>query len=464
MKTPKIGFLPLYVELYDRSSPEYRPIVESHYALACEKLRGVGLDVVTAPICRLEPEFEAAIARFEAEEVDAIVTLHLAYSPSLESQKPLAHTKLPLIILDTTPSYTYDQHTDADELMTNHGIHGVMDMCNLLRRNGKPYVVCAGHMDHSDVLEQVARAARAARVVSSLRRARVGLVGGPFQGMGDFQLPDGELERDLGITTVPYDFDDGARRIAAVTQAEVDAEYAKDTQRFRMDPSLTRDVYDPTAAVCLALRHWCRDASLTALTVNFMATGIDNPGLPRMPFTECCTAMEHGLGYAGEGDVLTAALVGALLSSYPETTFSEMFCPDWEHNTVFLSHMGEFNYAVAQEKPLLTEKPFPFTSAGNPTAAYAPMKGGPAVFLNLAPLGGGRYVLTLADGAMLEIRGENTMADAVNGWFRPNVPLADFLQRYSAVGATHHSAVVYGVSVEELQLIGTFLSCSTEII
>lgn len=464
MRTPKIGLLPLYVELYDHASPEYRPIVEANYTHTCDQLRRMGLDVVTTSICRLEAEFDAAVAQFEAAEVDAIVTLHLAYSPSLESQRALAATKLPLIILDTTPSYTYDQHTDPDQLMTNHGIHGVMDMCNLLRRNHKPYVICAGHMEHSAVLAQVASAARAACVVSSLRRARVGLIGGPFQGMGDFQLPDGEFSRDLGITTVSYDFDDGARRIASVSQDDIEQEFQKDSRRFQMDPRLRREVYDESARVALGVRSWCNDENLTALSINFLATGADNPGLPRMPFTECCTAMENGIGYAGEGDVLTAALVGALLSVYPETTFSEMFCPDWEHNTVFLSHMGEFNYRISQDRPVLKEKEFPFTSAENPTVAYGTMKGGPVTFLNFAPLGNGRYGLTLAAGEMLNIQGENTMSDAVNGWFRPQTALPDFLKHYSLVGATHHSAVVYGVSVEELRLIATFLACDLEVI
>jgi len=34
--------------------------------------------------------------------------------------------------------------------------------------------------------------------------------------------------------------------------------------------------------------------------------------------------MSRGIGYAGEGDVLTAALTGALLSVYPDTSFTEV--------------------------------------------------------------------------------------------------------------------------------------------
>jgi L-arabinose isomerase len=263
---------------------------------------------------------------------------------------------------------------------------------------------------------------------------------------------------------VPYDFARAAEGIEKTTQAELDREYEADSKTYEVDPALTREVYDRSARVCLAVRRWVEEEKLSAFTINFLETEGSRPGLPVMPFTECCRAMAHGVGYAGEGDVLTAALVGALLTVYPETTFTEMFCPDWAHGSVFLSHMGEYNYRIAAGKPLLQEKPFPFTSAENPTVAYQTMKGGRATFLNLAPFGNGRYGLTMAGGEMLKITGENKMAAAVNGWFRPDAPLERFLEGLSLAGATHHSALVYGVTPEQLAPLADFLGCERHIV
>lgn len=464
MRKPKIGLLPLYVELYDLTVPEIRPSIDAAHRNTSDRLRQKGLEVVDVPVCRLAGEFAVAAARFEAEDVDAVVTLNLAYSPSLESEKVLAGLKLPLIVLDTTPGYTFDQHVDPSALMLNHGIHGVQDMCNLLLRNGKTFHICAGHMDHSDVLDQVYCAAKAAMVAHELGRARVGLAGEPFAGMGDFRVPFEELERDLGIQVVKYDFEKGAQRAAAITQEDLDREYEADCRRFVMDPALTREVYDRSAKASLVIRRWAEEEKLSGYTINFLETAGSRPGLAVMPFTECCTAMANGLGYAGEGDVLTAAFIGALLTAFPETTFTEMFCPDWEHGTVFLSHMGEFNYAIADGKPLLREKEFPYTDAENPTAAYQTMKGGRAVFVNLAPFGNGRYTLILAPGEMLSIQGENTMAGETNGWFRPDVPLPDFLARFSQNGGTHHSALIYGDVLEQLLPLADFLGCKRAVI
>ena len=464
VRKPVIGLLPFYIELYDKSMPEIRPKIESFCNTAADKLCHAGLEVLRVPICRLEGEFNAAVAEFENNKADALVTLHLAYSPSMESESALKKTKLPIVIMDTTPNYTFDQNAGLDAIYFNHGIHGVQDMCNLLVRNGKPFVICAGHMDHSDVIENVLKAVRGAVMANALRNSRVGLVGQPFKGMGDFNIPFDEMKRDLSITVVGYDPQKGDAYISAVSQDAIDAEYARDSIRFEIDKSLSREIYDRSARVCLAIRRWIKEERLNALTINFNEASCNNKGLPIMPFTECSTAMAEGLGYAGEGDVLTAAFTGALLSVFGETTFTEMFCPDWEHGAIFMSHMGEYNFSVASGKPYLTEKPFPFTDAENPTVAYKTLKAGKATLVNFAPFGKGNYSIIASLGEMLPVDGKNTLDMSVNGWFRPGMELSRFLETYSYCGGTHHSALVYGDIREEVKIMAGYLSCKVDII
>lgn len=467
MNNPKIGLLPLYLELYDRCSPEIRPRIDAFYSKIALKLKETGLMVEEVPVCRLSEEFNRAILLFEQKEVDAVVTLHLAYSPSLESEGALKKTKLPIIILNTTPDYSFDQRTDPEAVSYNHGIHGVQDMCNLLLRNNKKFIICAGHFEHSDVLARTASAARAAKVLQSLRKARVGLAGEPFKGMGDFSIPFEEMFKDLGITVIPYDSSKGRAVIAGVTEEEIRAEYERDLQRFNIDVKLNKECYERSVRTALGVRKWIKEERLSAFSINFNDVGQKNTGLPVMPFVECAAALSEGIGYAGEGDVLTAAFAGALLSVYKETTFTEMFCPDWEHGSIFMSHMGEFNYALAAEKPFLTEKPFPFTGAQNPTAAYATLKSGKAVLINLAPLGNGKYGLLAVPGEMLPVQGENRLSLSVNGWFKPQMELPDFLESYSRYGGTHHSVLVYGDVTDvtkEIMSLGKFMNWDTHVL
>lgn len=455
MKRIKVGFLPLYLDLYDKTCLYMRPRIEAFYKTVREKLRNNGLELIDAGICKLKQDFYNAVDSFETQEVSAILTLHLAYSPSLVCIDALKKTDLPIIVLDITETYAFNASTENEEVMYNHGIHGVQDMCNLLLRNGKKFEIIAGHFDNPGVMSRAISACRSAQLAYNLKHTRVGLIGEPFDGMGDFRVPFEELE-NLGIKPVFYDFTQGETQIASITAEELAREKETDHQYFDFDGALDDGVYERSAKVCLAIRKWIEQENLNAFSINFLATEGSNPGLPIMPFVECSKAMARGIGYAGEGDVLTAALVGSLASVYEEVTFTEMFCPDWQGGSVFLSHMGEYNYAISSSKPKLIEKDFPFTSAENPTVAYSTFKSGEAVFVNIAPMAGGQYRLIISKGEVIDIQGENKLAASVNGWFKPGCDLPAFLESYSRAGGTHHAALVYCNCIAELKVFAAF--------
>ena len=77
-----------------------------------------------------------------------------------------------------------------------------------------------------------------------------------------------------------------------------------------------------------------------------------------MPFLEIEKQMVRGIGYAGEGDVLTAALSAALASGFEETSFTEMFCPDWKA-IPYSCFIWRDEYFLTSSKPELIEKDFP---------------------------------------------------------------------------------------------------------
>lgn len=351
MKPIVIGLLPLYLKLYDDTSPQHRTGVERFRDEIAAELGKRDLTVVSAPVCRIAAEFAGALRQFEERRVDAIVTLHLAYSPSDESAPVLAASALPIIVLDTTPAYDFSPLQSPDEIMYNHGIHGVQDFCNVLIRHGKPFQIEAGHWQHSDVLDRVVRKTQAAHLAAVMRTARVGRIGRPFAGMGDFAVSEAKLLETTGVTTVPVTPATIGELVSQVTDADVAAEVAADRARFDTD-GVDADAHARTARVSLAVRRWLEQQQLTAFTVNFMEA-TRSAGVPTMPFLEASKAMARGIGYAGEGDVLTAALVGALAATFPEVTFTEMFCPDWANDTIFLSHMGEMSANCIDGKPRL---------------------------------------------------------------------------------------------------------------
>ena len=119
-----------------------------------------------SPFCRLENEFKETVAGFEKEAVDAIVTLHMAYSPSLESIDVLCNTKLPIIVLDTTETFEFSATQNSSEIGYCHGFH----FTKIAARNfSVPYCAfysSAKNLKNSYKKSMLERRSRSARSIS----------------------------------------------------------------------------------------------------------------------------------------------------------------------------------------------------------------------------------------------------------------------------------------------------------
>lgn len=441
MEKIKIGFLPLYVKLYDDKVPFIRERING-FAKEIETIfaNREDTEIIAADVCRLEADFKAAVECFENAGVDCIVTLHLAYSPSLESEEALKNTSLPIVVLDTTPNFNYTDDDDNDALLHNHGIHGVQDMCNLLVRNKKEFFVEAGHYLESDVIERVVSRVKGIKVAKKFTNSRVGSIGGAFAGMGDFRLPE-NLYGEIGIEEVVLTPDEAKEYFAKVTEEEIDALISEDKEKYEVE-DIPEDYLRFSLRGDLAVRKWIEEKNLTAFTANFLK--VDKAlGIAGMPFAEANRAMERGVGYAGEGDVLTAAFTGALMSVSSEASFIEMFCPDWKNNMIFISHMGEMNTALAHEKPKFKALEMVYADVDT-TWICGTYKAGKSTLINLLPIEDNKFRVIVSLVEFKVPKCDKLRGNATCGWFEPSKNVATFLEDYSKLGGTHHLTMMYG--------------------
>ncbi len=432
----KIGLLPFYLALYDQVHKDLSENIRKFTDVIAGELARRGFDVVPSPACRFKDEFQKAVSLFEASGCQAIATLHLAYSPSLEAADALAGTSLPIVVIDTTPTWAFGGPAD---IMPNHGIHGVQDFCNLMLRRNKPFLLATGHWQNSPCLDEAADCLRAAGMAWRMSHIRVGQAGGDFPGMGDFQVPDGTF----GMETVQY------TPQPAPTEEEIDRELALDRERFDGFENVNGDALRRTLRESLKLRRWIEKENLQAFTICFL--GIErSQGWETVPFLECSKAIARGIGYAGEGDKLTAAMTRCLADVFPQVSFTEMFCPDWKNDRIFTSHMGEINLNLCSAKPLLHETKYALSDTGAPVIATGCFKGGHAALVNLAPGPDGSFTLITARIGWEDRPGPSPESNS--GWFKPEgCGIREFLKRYSLLGGTHHLATVYAPEMDVLQ-------------
>ena len=73
----KIGFLPLYIELYDRSGSTSRDRLEPFYETLARAFEEKGIEVVRSSFCRLEEEFKNAVNKLTVLSPGMLPTLLL---------------------------------------------------------------------------------------------------------------------------------------------------------------------------------------------------------------------------------------------------------------------------------------------------------------------------------------------------------------------------------------------------
>ncbi len=453
MEKIKVGLLPLYIKLYDDFGTN-RTLLEEFNQLIIEKLEGEGLEVIPSPICRIEEEFKNAISKFEENNAKAIITLHLAYSPSLESIDALCSTELPIVVMDTTKDLSLSSEYSKSPIGSNHGIHGVMDMCNLLKRRGKKYVVVAGHLENSNVLKNTVDCVKTAVASKTLNGLKVGSFGGSFAGMGDFIIENKDLKEKLGVKAIKITNEEMLSAVNSVTEEEIEEEIVFYKQNISIPEDTDMVVLKKSVKACLATRKIIKEKGLDAFSVNFL--GVNSSNLNNMPFVEACLQMANGVGYSGEGDILTASFVGALLKYIKDVSFVEIFCPDWKENRLLISHMGEMNFNLLRSKPNLLTAPFRYTDSGTCAKIAGAFKDGKAVYCNIFRAENERFVMSVSNVEVSYVEGQ--VENSIRGWITPNMNIAEFLEKLSENGAIHHGFLVYDVDIKAMKCFGQFLN------
>jgi len=458
---PRIGLLPLMLELYRR----YSPGLEEKQKPFVGEIAGVMdtfSEVVESPVCAATAEVRKSVREFEARDVDMIVVLFVSYAASISALNPLLETRLPLVLFSTAPKNSMAEGMTAGDIMLNHGVHGYMDLANVLRRNGRRFFFVSGRKDDPRARRELETLARAARTAKLLRRSVIGLAGYTFDGMGDFGVDTTTLNAVLGLEARHVPLDYLADCIARVGDGELEREMEEDERRFVLDETVDADILRESNRVYLGLKRAVEEMSLAAFTMHFQGI-LEHPGIKTTPFLAISKLQELGMGYAGEGDLLGATANLMMRYMCGDTVFTETFCPDFDGGRMVMGHMGESNPAFGRET-VLKRKRFKFGEAVDPVVADVRMETGRATAVNLGVVEDNEFQLVLYGGEICERIPGTDDIDMPFFHFKPDMELPDFLTAYGLAGGTHHVGMAKGDRVEEMTVLSEVLGIDTVIL
>ena len=455
---PKVGLLALTLEFYERSGPQLR---QGREKFVRERLMPALAEVAEVrfegAVFRRQ-DVERTVAGFEADGVDVLLVVLLSYSPSLISAPALRRTRLPIVVWNTQELYAVDESYGEAELIANHGVHGTHDLCNVLVRAGVPFGYVTGHLKDAGAVAALADPLRAGYAVSRLGRARLGLLGYPFPGMGDFGLDTTHLATTLGCAWEAMSVAEYVRRAEQADKKDIDALVAEYCDAYDVAEEITGEDLAAAARAEVALRGMVRENRLDAFSYQFLAFGEDDR-VETLPFVAASRLLAEGVGFGGEGDLISAAGSAMLAWLSPPASFSEIFTIDFGGNAVLVSHMGEANAAMARRdrKVRLVRRGRSLVPIrGHQLALACTFEPGEATLTALTLTAGQRWRI-IAAPMRIEDFGPLSQLAVPHSKMSPRGDVRDFLTAYAAAGGPHHLAVCFGDARARLALAARYL-------
>ncbi|NUQ62980.1 MAG: hypothetical protein HUU20_10850 [Pirellulales bacterium] len=456
---PRVGLLALTLELYEQLAPGLRTGREEWIRRAVLPRLAAVAEVVFERAAFRAEDVQKTVAGFESAGVDAVLVICLTYSPSQIALPALRRTPLPILVWNTQELFAVGSAFRGEQMIDNHGVHGTQDLCNVLLRAGVPFEYVTSHLDDPNALGPLADFFAAAAAVAGLRRGRLGAMGYPFPGMGDFALDTTHLAATLGCQWTALAVEEYIERAAAAPAGAVAALAAEYRRQYAVASDVSDEDLENTARAELSLRAIVAERKLDALTYQFMAFGEDSRTVT-LPFVAAGRLMADRIGFAGEGDLVGAAGTLLLDRLQPPAGFTEIFTVDFAGNGLFISHMGEANVALARRdrKIPLVARPTPITrTRGRQLALAVSFEPGPATLCALA-IGPGQRWRLLASRMEIEDFGPLPEMPVPHSKLAPREGnVRDWLTAYAKAGGPHHNALCFGDATGKIRAAARLL-------
>jgi len=358
------------------------------------------------------------------------------------------------VIISLQPNKAMDYAHGTTFMQLEHDNQtSLPELCYALNRAGlPPKGLVVGTLDNDPAAwGRIAGWVRVARAYASLRKARIGVMGHPYEGMLDMSADTSSFDGAFGLHCEHLEMDDLHQCVAEVGELELRDKLAEIDILFDRlapgadpiaGPAEAQDL-EWSARVACGLDHLVARFGLTGLAYYYRGlAGNANERLGSSLMVGASLLTARGVPLAGELDIRNCLAMLALDRLEAGGSFCEIHPCDFESDIVLVGHDGPHHIGVAQGKPVLRGLSILHGKRGRGVSVEFQLRNGPVTCAGLTQDYDGCFRWVLAEGESLPGPIPATGNTNTRCRFPPNV--AGFIEAWSLAGPTHHFALGVG--------------------
>lgn len=417
--------------------------------------------------------YEVAAA-FNAEGVDLIMCNMITYATSSVFAPIIRECSAPMILIALQPREAMD-YSKASTFMQleNDNICSVPEFMGVAARLGKKIrdVIIGTLYNDADAEAEVAKWCDIAKVLHSLRGARIGLMGHALEAMYDMHADPTAVSGAFGLHVPLLEIDDVIEVYNTVTEDEIQAKISLIDAEFDMpdpvsDPVTSKltdaDKYQ-AAKTAVALDKFVEKYNLTGLAYYYEG-GADS--LHRKIATTFIVGNSilnaQGIPMCGEFDLKTCIAMLIMDRLDIGGSFAEFHPFDFKEDFILVGHDGPHHLRIADGKPILRSLKKFHGKPGSGASVEFKIKEGPITMLGITQTYNGKFKFVIGEGYSKAGPIPPTGNTNTRGFFEPNTK--DFIKRWVMEEPTHHYALGVGHHADTIAKIAEILGIEYTVI
>lgn len=430
------------------------------------KLGRSGVEVVNLGL--IDSPEKAAVAghQFRQRDVDLIFLHVTTYALSSTVLPVVRRAKVPVIILNLSPSPAIDYATfnklgDRTKMTGDWLAHcqacPVPEIANVFNRCRIPFHQVTGMLDDDPVAwDEIAEWIDAARVASIMEHNRLGVMGHYYCGMLDIYSDLTQQCAYFGGHIEIVEVDELAALCKEVTFPQITQRVAHFHEAFEIQADCPQEELERAARTSVGLDMLVENHKLGSMAYYYM--GVGNPANEDAISSiilgnSLLTA--RGIPVAGELEIKNAQAMKIMDSFGAGGSFTEYYAMDFIDDVVLMGHDGPGHIAIAQGKTKVRPLKVYHGKVGRGLSVEMSVKHGPVTLLSVVQTVDGRLKLLCAHaesvpGPILEIGNTNSR-------YKFSVGARRFVNDWNSHGPAHHCAVGVGQIASRIEKLGSLL-------